>query len=154
MTEPSSIRNLCHSNLISYPNYQTYRTIIHSKPTATISIRLVNYLNGRSFILSKPKPRQYKLGPKEPNREKLHIYESQTTTFQLVSLITSITQLLSIINLNHPDSIVNNSKVTYDIHSRAKPYQLKFSRTLSIIRNFMHHVSKPSHVNLCFKLYE
>ena len=114
----------------------------------------LNCLNDRTFVHSKPKPQQLKFGLKEPNREILHIYESQTTSTQLETQITSITELLSIINLNNPVSNLKNSKVTYDIHPRPKPYTFNFSNKLSIIRTFMDHVWKPPHVNLCFTLLE
>ena len=68
--------------------------------------------------------------------------------------MASITVLLLIINLNNAVSNLKKSKVTYDIHPRPKPYQFNFSGKLSIIPTFMDNLSKPSYVNLSFKLLE
>ena len=154
MTEPCCIRNLSHSDIISFPNYKNYRTIIHPSPKITICIHFLNYPNERTFIHSKPKAKQYKLGPKQPNGENLHIYEYQTASIQLVTQITLITKLLSIINPKNPDANQNNSKVMQDAHPRPRQHQFNFPRTLCIARTFMPHVSKPPLVNLCLKLHE
>ena len=126
MIHPSSIRNLSHSDRISCPNYKNYRTIIHPSPKKTICIHFLNYPKERTLIHSKTKEKQYKLGPKQPNGEKLGIYKSQTISIQLVTQITSITEFLSIINPNNPDSNLNNSKVTYDAHPLPKQHQFNF----------------------------
>ena len=119
-----------------------------------ILIRFLNYINDQTFIHPKRKPQLYNFGPKEPSGEKLRLYESRTISTRLMTKITSMTELLSIIILNNPDLNLKHSKIKNYIHPRPKPHQLNNSRSLSIIRTFMHHVSMPTNVNLCFKLHE